>query len=59
MDLTSLFQSLVTPATSAIEDKVTSALPTKQEAVQGYLGAVVAFWVVGGITLYIVNRLSK
>lgn len=37
---------------------VSSQLPSKQQVIIGYLGAVVAFWVVGGITLAIVNSLT-
>jgi len=48
---TSLLGSLFSP--------VTSQLPTKQESVTYYIEAVIAFWVVGGITLYLVNQFSK
>lgn len=40
-------------------NKLTESLPTKQEMAQTYAMAVVAFWVVGGITLYLVSQFSK
>lgn len=50
-----LLGNLFAPVTKGISD----SLPTKQEAIQGYMGAVLAFWLIGGIALYIVIKATK
>jgi len=45
--------------TSSLTSSLTSQLPSATTIVETYLEAIVAFWVVGGITLYLVNHASK
>ena len=39
--------------------QLASQLPTKQEMAIVYAEAIITFWLVGGLTLYLVNKLSK
>jgi hypothetical protein len=53
------FASLLSPITGSVTSGLASELPSQQQIITDYLGAVVAFWIIGGITLYAVNKLSK
>lgn len=35
---------------------LTDSLPSKQDVAVSYLEAIVAFWVIGGITLYLIKK---
>ena len=38
---------------------VSPSLPSTQDVATAYIGAVVTFWVVGGVTLYVMYQLIK
>jgi hypothetical protein len=53
------FQDILGGITGSVKSSVASSLPTKTEAAQATGAAIVAFWIVGGITLFIVAKLLK
>jgi hypothetical protein len=46
-------------ASQAATQQLVSQLPSTQTMVTGYMGAIIAFWIVGGITLVLVNKFSR
>jgi hypothetical protein len=51
--------SLMSLLTGSVSQSVASELPSTQTMVMTYMEAIVAFWVIGGITLYLVNQFSR
>lgn len=54
-----LLGSIINGLTQQAEQSVSSQLPSQQQIIQAYLGAIVVFWLAGGLTLYIVGRALK
>lgn len=45
---------LVSGLTGGLQQQITSALPSQTQIAGTYLAATVTFWVIGGITLYLI-----
>jgi len=53
------FATLFSGLTGNLSDQLTSALPSQQTVAETYLAAAVTFWIIGGITLYLVVKAAK